>query len=99
MERSECDDPRVAVDPNVLSESRASAAETKHKALDTASSHGGSRDEPPCGESWRTPGERGPPEATACRQFFAPGGDWDVPPGFAKNGDTIVLCIFHNSKS
>jgi len=36
-------------------------------------------------------GERGPPEAKACRQFFAPGGDWDVPPGFAKNGDTIVL--------
>jgi hypothetical protein len=26
---------------------------------------------------------------TTCRQFLAPLGDWEVPKGFAKNGDTI----------
>jgi hypothetical protein len=29
----------------------------------------------------------------ACRQFFAPEGDWEVPSGFAKNGDTIAIFI------
>ena len=30
-------------------------------------------------------------EGKACRQFFAPFGDLDVPKGFAKNRDTIEI--------
>ena len=91
MERSECDDPRVAVGPDVLSESAARArAETKQKAADTASSHCGSHDEPPLGRVVADAGRTRAAGGTACRQFFAPEGDLAVPSGFAKNGDTIV---------
>ena len=93
-QRSECDDPREAVGPAVLSESAAlSQAETKQKV----SRHGvESLREPWRSASRRDGRSRGgrrtarAAEGKACRQFLAPFGDWDVPKGFAKNGDTIV---------
>ena len=59
-----------------------SRAETKRKATE----HGvkpfvGALASQRSGESWRTQGGAGA-EGTACRQFFAPDGDWDVPVGY-----------------
>ena len=59
-----------------------SRAETKRKATE----HGvkpfvGAMASQRSGESWRTQGGAGA-EGTACRQFFAPDGDWDVPVGY-----------------
>ena len=59
-----------------------SRAETKRKATE----HGvkpfvGAMASQRSGVSWRTQGGAGA-EGTACRQFFAPDGDWDVPVGY-----------------
>jgi len=94
--------PRSRKFKNFVGGSAVAPAETKQKALDTASSQGGrcpepaeeSRDEPPW---WRVVADTERTRAagglalslskgTACRPFFAPSGDWDVPAGFAKNG-------------
>ncbi len=68
----------------------ASAGRDKNKATDRASSHCGSHGAersgvPGVADAGRTRAAEG----KACRQFFAPEGDLDVPSGFAKNGDTI----------
>ena len=93
-QRSECDDPRVALGPAVLSESAALVqAETKQKV-----SRQGVQS---LWEPWRSASRRDgrsrggrrtarAAEGKACRQFLAPFGDLDVPKGIAKNGDTIV---------
>ena len=72
-----------------------SRAETKRKATE----HGvkpfvGAMASQRSGESWRTQGGAGA-EGTACRQFFAPDGDWDVPVGYREKWRlpwAVVMC-------
>ena len=42
-------------------------------------------------------GRPGPPEAYLS-PFFVPSGDLDVPEGFSKNGDTLVIAYFRTIK-
>ncbi|BBA32195.1 uncharacterized protein sS8_0227 [Methylocaldum marinum] len=67
-------------------------AETKQKATDTASSHCGSRAGVRSEAEYAGVADAGrtrAAEGTTRRQFLAPFGDWEVPKGFAKNGDAI----------
>ncbi|WP_169602882.1 hypothetical protein [Methylococcus geothermalis] len=76
-EASECDAPREAVGPDVLSESAASSrVETKHKGPDTASSHCGSLGGVRRGETdgvEADAGRRGPPKAKTSPIFCSRG--------------------------
>ena len=90
----ECDDPRVAVGPDVLSESAAIAqAETKHKAPDTASSQCGSHRPVRSGAQYRAVADAGRTRAAEGNQlvanFLLLKSDGPIS-GFAKNGDAIV---------
>ena len=60
---------------------------------DKASSHCGSRDVVRRGETYEVGADAGRTAraagGVACRRVLARFGDWDVPKGIAKNGDTI----------